>query len=437
VRLMPRSLFGRLVLVMTAGLLVAQLISITLHLTERQRTVARTASEEIAQRIAAIYRALDSQTGAQREHLATLLSSASLAASVEPAGSAMAIDTDDSLAFLVILRQALGPDVQVDARSMPRLGVIALDLRLRLIDGEWLHMRGGAPRELFAWPTHLFINLAVMFLTLAALSWFAVRAATRPLGDLAQAARGLGHDLNRIPLPETGPAEVAEAAREFNAMQARLRESIEERANFLAAVSHDLKTPITRLRLRAEMLGDSPLREKFASDLKEMEDMVSAALGFLRGETVAEPLRPVAITALAESVVDDFVEGGSRLSIDCTADFRIPARPHALRRCLTNLIDNALKYGVDDVEVAIEAVSDGLDILVRDRGPGLNSDDLEKVFEPFYRVENSRNRETGGTGLGLSIARQIARAHGGELTVVNRSGGGLEARLHLPRNNNS
>ncbi len=429
---MPRSLFGRLILVMAAGLLVAQIVSVTLHLGERQRTVARTASEELAERVAAVYRVLDSQRASQREPMAVLLSSRNLAVSLEPAGLLVSDEGKESSAFLTILRQALGSDVAVDARSLPRLGVNALDLRLGLSDGDWLRLRGSAPREMFLWPTHLFINLAVMFLTLAGLSWFAVRAVTRPLGDLARAARGLGQDLKRPPLPESGPLEVAAAAREFNVMQTRLRQSIEERARFLAAVSHDLKTPITRLRLRAEMLGDSPLREKFAADLEEMENMVGAALGFLRGEAVDEPLRPVDIAALVESVVEDFVEGGARLSLGSHAGVRLVVRAHALRRCLGNLVDNALKYGVDDVTVAIEATSDGVNIVVRDRGSGLAAGEADKVFEPFYRVESSRNRETGGTGLGLAIARQIARAHGGELTLANRAAGGLEASIRLP-----
>ncbi|MBI4742500.1 MAG: hypothetical protein HY777_13330 [Betaproteobacteria bacterium] len=387
--LMPRSLFGRLILVMAAGLLVAQIVSVTLHLGERQRTMARTAAEEIAERVAAVYRVLDSQSASQRQPMAALLSSRNLAVSLEPAGLRESNEGEESSAFLTILRQALGPDVAVDVRSMPRLGVNALDVRLRLADGDWLYLRGSAPREMFLWPTHLFINLAVMFFT---------------------------------------PA----AAREFNVMQTRLRQSIEERARFLAAVSHDLKTPITRLRLRAEMLGDSPLREKFAADLEEMENMVGAALGFLRGEAVDEPLRPVDIAALVESVVEDFVEGGACISIGSPAGIRLVVRAHALRRCLSNLVDNALKYGVDDVTVAIEATSDGVNILVRDRGPGLAAEETDKVFEPFYRVESSRNRETGGTGLGLAIARQIARAHGGELTLANRAAGGLEAAIRLP-----
>lgn len=432
-RLLPRSLYGRLVLVMTAGLLTAQLISVTLHLVERQRTVARSASEEIAERIAAVYRAVDSQAGGERAHLALLLTAADLAASIEPAATRLATPANESAAFMAILRRALRPDILIEARSTPQPGVLALDLRLKLSDGNWLHMRGAAPPHMFAWPTHLFASLAVMLLSLSCLSWFAVRAVTRPLGELARAASGLGEDIKRAPLAETGPAEVAAAAREFNLMQARLRASIDERARFMAAVSHDLKTPITRLHLRAEMLEDTPVREKFVADLTEMENLVNSALGFLRGESVDEALRAVDVNALVESVVDDFVEAGASVMIETEVGIRLDARPHGLRRGLSNLIDNALKYGVDQVSVAIEAGPGQVDIVIRDRGPGLPPEEIGKVMEPFYRVESSRNRETGGSGLGLAIARQIARAHGGELTLANRQEGGLEARLRLSR----
>ena len=335
--------------------------------------------------------------------------------------------------FSDLLRKALGSDVEMEAIAVPRLGSEALEFRLRLSDGQWLRIQGGVPNEFFAFPTHLFVNLAIMFVSLAGLSWFAVRKVTEPLGDLARAAHALGQDINRAPLPETGPAEVADAAKEFNAMQSRLRQSIDERARFLAAISHDLKTPITRMRLRSEMIPNPIMREKFASDLKEMADMVSAALGFLRGESSEETLRPVDIAALVESTVEDFVEAGARLTLNSVGSLRLNARPHALRRCLGNLMDNAIKYGVDEVSITIEASESELNIFVRDRGPGIPVDELDKVFEPFYRLETSRSRDTGGTGLGLAIAQQIALAHGGGIALHNRPEGGLESQLRLPR----
>lgn len=432
-QLMPRSLFGRLVVVMTLGLIIAQLISVALHLMERQRSIARTVSEEITERIVSLYQALDSVDGNERLRLASLLSSKSLSVELEAGGAPAPIEHQEDIHFLRTLKAALGSGVIVDAQSAPQLGVTQIDLRLQLTDRNWLHIRGGAPREMFAWPTHLFVNLGAMIFSLAGLSWVVVRSVTKPLGSLARAAHELGQDINKPPLPETGPLEVAEAAKEFNSMQHRLKQSIEERARFLAAVSHDLKTPITRMRLRVEMLEESPLREKFDADLNEMEAMVRAALDYLRGEIVDEPLRPVDLTALVETVVEDFMEAGARLELHCNAEIRSVVRPHALRRCLTNLIDNALKYGGEEVAVAVEEWPDGVCILVRDRGPGVPADELENVFEPFYRVENSRSRETGGTGLGLAIARQVALSHGGNLRLTNRDGGGLEARLQLAK----
>ena len=431
--LFPKSLFGRMVLVLSAGLLVAQLLSVALHLMERQHTVVRAASNDVVQRVVSTYRALDSQIGSQRASLAKLLGSANFALTIEAANEAATIHSaQDQSDFSAMLGKALGPDVAMEAIAVPRLGTSLLELRLRLSNGQWLRIKGGVPKEFFAFPTHLFVNLAIMFFSLAGLSWFAVRKVTQPLGDLARAAHALGQDINRAPLPETGPAEVADAAKEFNAMQSRLRQSIDERARFLAAISHDLKTPITRMRLRAEMIPNPAMREKFASDLKEMADMVSAALGFLRGESTDESLRPVDIAALVESTVEDFVEAGAQLTLNSIDTLRLNARPHALRRCLNNLIDNAVKYGVDDVSITIESSPHALNIFVRDRGPGIPRDELDKVFEPFYRLETSRSRDTGGTGLGLAIARQIALAHGGDIVLNNRPDGGLESVLRLP-----
>lgn len=432
----PRSLFGRMVLVLSSGLLAAQLLSVALHLKERQHTVVRAASDDVVQRVVSIYRVLDGQAGSQRAALANLLGSERFVLTIEAATDTVSSSADqDQSDFSEMLHKALGPDAVIETIAVPRLGAEKLEFRLRLTDGQWLRVQGGVPKELVAFPTHLFVNLAIMFVSLAGLSWFAVRKVTQPLGDLARAAHSLGQNINSVPLPEIGPTEVADAAKEFNAMQSRLRQSIDERARFLAAISHDLKTPITRMRLRAEMLQNAAIREKFSLDLKEMEDMVSAALGYLKGESVDETLRPVNIAALVEATVEDFIETGACLSVNSGNEIRLNVRPHALRRCLTNLIDNALKYGIIDVTIAIEVTPKAVLIMVRDRGPGIPHVEIAKVFDPFYRIESSRNRETGGTGLGLTIARQIAVAHGGDVILINRPEGGLESRLLLPIKN--
>jgi signal transduction histidine kinase len=259
-----------------------------------------------------------------------------------------------------------------------------------------------------------------------------VRWVTRPLATLGKAAEELGRDIDRPPLPESGPTEVRRAAQAFNAMQQRLQRFLRERAEFLAAVSHDLRTPLTRMKLRAEMIEDPATRAKMLTDVDEMERMTGATLDFLRGARSEERVQPVDVNALLESLQSDFEAMGHEVALEGAATAPFPGRPSALRRCLSNLIDNAVKYG-RAARIAVSDAPNSLRIVVADNGPGLPEAELERVFEPFYRVERSRSRETGGTGLGLSIARDIARSHGGELRLRNRAGGGLEAVLTLPR----
>jgi signal transduction histidine kinase len=197
-------------------------------------------------------------------------------------------------------------------------------------------------------------------------------------------------------------------------------------------MSHDLKTPITRLRLRSELLDDPALRERYSHDLQELESMVAATLDFLRGIDQQEPAQPFDVMALLESVRADLQETGAQIALHGTSLGPYVGQRRALRRAFANLVDNAIRYA-GRAEVAVEDSPETLTIVIRDNGPGIPPAELEKVFEPFYRIEGSRSRETGGTGLGLAIARQIARAHGGDVTLANRPGGGLEARLRLPR----
>jgi signal transduction histidine kinase len=215
-------------------------------------------------------------------------------------------------------------------------------------------------------------------------------------------------------------------------MQQRLARFISDRTRILTAMSHDLKTPITRLRLRAELLDDEALRSKFEKDLQEMEAMVTQTLDFMRDSNAREGAQQVDIMTLLESLQSDYRETGNEVEIDGAVAQPLFGRPLALRRCLTNLLDNAIRYG-RRATIRIEDSTDQLCLRILDEGPGIPEQELEQAFEPFFRGEASRNRETGGTGLGLGIARNIARAHGGELTLGNRAQGGLEAILSLPR----
>lgn len=429
-RLMPRTLFGRLVLLLTVGLVVAQLAGAAIHLAERQRSVGRTVSHEMAHRLAAVYRVIDSRPAAERQRLAAQLSSPRQQLGIESAAPAAALHATLLADFPARLHELLGDGIDVRPAEPTPFNAYGYDFYLRLSSGEWLRVHGSAPGEIFAQPWHLALNLALMLLAVVVLVAIAARSTVRPLTELARAAHGLADDLRRPPLAEDGPAEVREAAQAFNAMQTRIRAGIEERERFLAAVSHDLKTPVTRLRLRSEMLADPELRERFGSDIEEMLQLLDGTLDFLRGKAVEEPMQPVDLVALAESLVDDFAPRGA-VTLRAPPSLRIVGRPLALKRAFANLIDNALKYG-GGVEVEFSATPQGVRVCIDDAGPGLPADQLDKVFEPFYRIEGSRSRDTGGAGLGLAIVRQIARAHGGEVTLANRPGGGLRAVLHLP-----
>ncbi|MCK5717491.1 MAG: hypothetical protein KAH77_08380, partial [Thiomargarita sp.] len=255
---------------------------------------------------------------------------------------------------------------------------------------------------------------------------------TQPLAFLAEAAEQLGRDIKHAPLPEKGPREVRRAAYAFNTMQRRLRRYLEDRTRILIAISHDLKTPITRLRLRVEQLDDEKIRASFLKDLDEMQTMTAATLDFMRGLENQEDIQLLDISALLDSLQADYEDMGILVTIQEGAPIPpYPARPLALKRCLVNIIDNAHKYATHIV-VTLKTQPKQLHIIITDEGPGIPEEVLGMVFEPFYRVETSRNRATGGTGLGLSIARNIARAHGGDITLRNRHNKGLAVMLSLP-----
>lgn len=434
-RWLPPTLFGRMLLLMSAGLVFAQAAGALIFLVEQQRSLGHTLSHEVAQRIEALVRTLDARPGPDQAALAASLSTPRLQLGLDdvepsipaPPPAAWFAPGDDLAAHL---QEILGPQAVIRFVALPRMGSFAFDVRVRLSSGRWLSIKGSAPEDVFASPWRLLANLALMLVAVVALVAVAARGVTRPLVELAGAARRLATDLRQPPLPERGPSETREAVHAFNAMQARIRTGIEERERFLAAVSHDLKTPVTRLRLRSEMLADAELRERYIADLDEMQHLLEGALDYLRGKAVDEPVQLVDIVALVESLVDDYVDLGG-VALDAPDALQCPVRPRALRRALMNLIDNALKYG-RRARVTLRGRTGAIEVAVDDEGPGVAVGELERVFEPFHRLEGSRSRDTGGSGLGLAIARQIARAHGGEITLANRAEGGLRAVLTLP-----
>ncbi|MBF0875861.1 HAMP domain-containing protein [Gluconobacter cerevisiae] len=292
----------------------------------------------------------------------------------------------------------------------------------------------------FGSPTFL-IAFLVMSIAGSAMIVWATRRLIAPVTTLANAAEALGRDVNTAALPENGPSEIRRAAIAFNTMATRIRRFVTDRTLMLTAIGHDLRTPITRLKLRAEFIDDDALRNKVLADLDEMEAMVSATLAFGRDSASAEPIVTLDLRALLQTIMDEAAESLPDKAEDLfyeppTVPVRIKARSVALKRALNNLILNALKYGGDAHVTLIPATRPGekgntVRILIEDNGPGLPENELERVFEPFVRIESSRNRETGGTGLGLAIARTILHGQGGDVRLENRTGGGLRVIVTL------
>ncbi|ODU58268.1 MAG: two-component sensor histidine kinase [Comamonadaceae bacterium SCN 68-20] len=479
-RWLPASLFGRLMLVLASGLMLAQLLSAAINVAERDRLLARSFGLQPAQRIADVVKLLDGLGPAERERVVAVFGVPPLVLSLHDAPAIA--DTADRAAaaslrgamFAAQLRAALGdaratrietragfmPGPAASGRG-PREGMQGLGMgngmglgpsmmrerqgpwghgagaamfrtEVQLRDGRWARFDTELPAAPDALPWRLVATLAVLLVAMLALSWVAVRWVVRPLHVLAQAAQSLGEDLGRPPLPEDGPREVRQAAQAFNTMQRRLASFIDERTRMLTALSHDLKTPLTRMRLRTELLDDDDARTRFAADLQEMEAMVTQTLDFMRGLGGHEARTPVDIDALLASLQSDNEAMGRAVAIEGRASAAFVGVPSLLRRALGNLVDNAVLYG-GGATLRVDDTPGRLTLHVLDTGPGIPEAELERVFDPFYRLEASRNRATGGTGLGLGIARSIARLHGGDVVLRNRPGGGLDAALELPR----
>jgi signal transduction histidine kinase len=272
--------------------------------------------------------------------------------------------------------------------------------------------------------------LAVLTLAAAGMAFAVSRMAAAPVNRLADAATRLGRDLDEPPLAETGPSEVAAAARAFNTMQAQLKLDLVQRRQMLAAITHDLRTPLTRLRLRLERVADQALRDRLVADLAAMNQLIQEGLDLARTAEHTEPEAVLNLDSLLLALAEDEADTGGKVKFMSGCGCHVRVRPLALRRAITNLIDNALRHA-GDAELSSARRGDFVTIVVRDRGPGIDEALLEKVFEPFFRLEESRSRDTGGVGLGLTVARTLVEQCHGELTLRAPPGGGLEAVVLL------
>lgn len=435
-RLLPRSLFGRTVLILLGGLVGAQLISAAISLSERDQALFHYSDQQWAQRDAEAVKLMDSVTPAERQRIASILTSPRLFVTLTPQPATQGSPDQQAADFRQMLQGVLGSGHAVRAVVVERTessglrGVHSVT-EVQLRDGSWVNFDHPRPWHASDRPWRLLAGLAVLLVSVIVLSLLAVRLVTRPLTTLANAAGELGRDIRHAPIPEQGPLEVQRAARAFNEMQAQLVRYVEDRTRLLTAISHDLKTPITRLRLRAELLADETLRAKFVRDLQEMETLANRTLDFLRGLDTAETSQSLDIMALLESVEEDAIETGQDVKLEGKVSHPFKGRPQALRRCLENLVNNAVRYG-KCARIFVQENDIDLVIRIRDTGPGIPENELARVFDPFFRLDAARS-DVDGNGLGLGIARNIAVLHGGTLELLNHPEGGLEAVLKLPR----
>jgi signal transduction histidine kinase len=435
----PHSLSRQTLLTLLVGLVVVQAAGLTIHALDRIELQRFAALRDLGIRSMSIYRSIVSTSPAERA--ATLREmdlGPQLGATLTDSPPVTPEFMEQPWAGQVRVNMTLVPvrpvnhPREVIIRGAP---VSTIVIAMQFPDNGWLVLHADLPRPRPWHSTNFLIAFVLMTVAAGALSFWAVRRLTGPVALLAEAAERLGRDVNAPPLPEHGPDEVVRAAVAFNTMAARIRRFVQDRTFLLTAIGHDLRTPITRLKLRAEFIDDDEQRGKFMADLDELDAMVAATLVFGRDTADTEPAVAFDLVALLRTVLDDAAdarpEAAERLSFAGPGRLTLKGRILALKRSFANLVGNAVKYG-GGARVAL-TVADGLaTIVIEDDGPGLPPDELERVFEPFYRVEDSRNRETGGTGLGLPISRNIVRAHGGDVVLGNRAGGGARATVTLP-----
>ena len=453
-KLWPKGLTGQIILVALAGLVLIQLLSIQIYRTDREEALGYINSRNAMQRIVSVVRLLALSPPSLYDEIIKASRSETLLLRIadEP------LQPDNrSPRFEQLVRSRLGypstlmveisaelkQDAQrsrawqhhsrmmKDRKGMPPPQDMRLYGSIQLPRGGWLQFSSLVDKESASWSWQTTLNLMLVASLVIGLMIWLFRRATLPLKQLAANADRLGRGEDIEPLREEGPTEVRESIQAFNRMHTRLDRFVQDRTRMLAAISHDLRTPITSLRLRTEFLDEGEDKERIQQTLQQMEQMLAATLSFAREEGQQEATRELDLVSLLESLCDDYADMGQ--PVTCLAEGKqvYACRANTLRRVLQNLIGNAIKYA-GGAEVSLVRGDGELLILVRDQGPGIAESQLEEVFKPFVRLDEARNTESGSVGLGLAIARTLVHQHGGELSLHNRQEGGLEARISLP-----
>lgn len=439
------SISGRIFAILLFGIIGSTVLTWWLSFGERQKAIAQFRDSHALDRAEQLILALNALPPASREEFLQNAPRIGLRVKTMPS---LGTNTLPDSPYVTELKERLGAEFKI--LSLPqrpedcpkpaferRTGHKPCEaIGISLSDGSGLRILAQLPRNpLPPMRPEFLMDLLMFLVSIALLAVIVSRMTIRPLKTLAQAATDLGHDINHPPLAETGATEILQATRAFNAMQSRIRQHIQQRTHMLAAITHDLQTPLTRLRLRLEKVSDGELRDKLIEDLSNMQAMVKEGLELARSMDSNEAFQPLDLASLLDSVCIDANDAGQDVSCEKQTGFTVMARPQSLRRALNNLIDNAVKYG-HTARLHMEKSHAGgkrlVKIIVRDTGPGIPEEQQARVLEPFFRIETSRSRDSGGTGLGLTIAQNIAQQHGGNLTMRNLTEGGFEVTLSLP-----
>jgi signal transduction histidine kinase len=445
VRAFIGSMTGRVFLVLLLGIVASAALTQWLAVGERTRAIERYRDFHALERAEQLITTADVVPPVSRPAYLKVASRGSVR--LEPVRQAAAPDlqqTDFSAALQLRLGQgfSLSPLAERPAECDRRRKSVSLfgpkqwrgtceTMFVRMHDGEVMKLSVLPPRAPPGGNKNELLSILPFLLSIAALAYLVTRMTMRPLKKLAQAAKDLGNDINHPPLALGGAGEIRQASAAFNAMQARIRQHIFQRTQMLAAITHDLQTPLTRLRLRLEKVADAELQQRLVDDLSAMQQMVKEGLDLARSMDTTENMQALDLDSLLDSVCADAADAGQPVRLHGRAAMTAMGRPMSIRRCLVNLIDNAVKYG-QSAEVTVERMVGSARVRIRDHGPGIAQDQMAQVFEPFYRIESSRSRASGGTGLGLTIARNIAEQHGASLQLANHVDGGLEVTLVVP-----
>lgn len=428
--LWPRSLLTRLLIIVLVGLLLANALSLTLVMVERMRSARTVMLGNLEYDVATSVAILDRLPANERPAWLARLDRGNYRYILGPGEPGAAPQDKRSQDAVRTLKETLSADYPLYFTTVAG-PVSHIQAHITLSDGAPLTI-DLIPRmpPVASW---LPVVLILQLLLLAACSWVAVRQVVRPFSQFTRAVDSLDPS-SHAAMSEQGPIEVQRAAHAFNAMQSRIQAYLRERGQILASISHDLQTPITRMKLRVEMAEQPVLRDKLLNDLDNMSRLVREGIAYARSsEILEEATVKMELNAWINTLASDYQDVGKNVQFQAS-DERLPivTRPQALRRVMTNLLDNALKFG-DYAEIEIEPQAEQVVIHIKDGGPGIPDAELDAVLQPFYRIETSRNRDTGGTGLGLAIAAQLTAQLDGKLHLANRAEGGLEVSVTLPR----